>query len=88
MSTESDSSQRADSNDVLEIRKKNGQKTLLLRQNMVLTWTSFPDPKQGGSGEKLKVLTEMNMSAAANIDRTRISVLENHAVLSVSFIAE
>ncbi|EYB92184.1 hypothetical protein Y032_0197g1584 [Ancylostoma ceylanicum] len=31
--------------------KKNGQKPLLLRQNVILTWTRFPDRKQGGSGE-------------------------------------
>ncbi|EYC34187.1 hypothetical protein Y032_0001g295 [Ancylostoma ceylanicum] len=58
MSTESNSSRRAGSSDVLEIRK-NGQKPLLLGQNVIFTWTSFPDRKQGGSGEKLRLFTKM-----------------------------
>ncbi|EYC36281.1 hypothetical protein Y032_0913g3025 [Ancylostoma ceylanicum] len=84
MSTESDSSRRADSNDIHEIRKK-WSKTLFLRQNVILTWTSFPHRKQGGSGERSRKFIEMNSSAAAIIDRTSISVLENNAVPSVSF---
>ena len=84
MSTESNSSQRADSNDVLEMRK-NDQKPIPSRQNVILTWTSLPDRKQGGSGEKLRMFIEMNFSTAAIIDGTRISVLENNAVPSVSF---
>ncbi|EYB99312.1 hypothetical protein Y032_0123g1137 [Ancylostoma ceylanicum] len=84
MSKESNSSRRADSNDVLGIRK-NGQKTLLSRQNVILTWTSFSDRKQEGSGEKLRVFIEMNLSAAAIIDGTSISVLENNALPLVSF---
>ncbi|EYC01509.1 hypothetical protein Y032_0106g3733 [Ancylostoma ceylanicum] len=87
MSTESNSSQRANSTDVLEIRQ-NDQKPLLLRQNVILTWTSFSDRKQGGSDEKLRLFIEMNFSAAAIIDKTSIFVLENHAVYSVNFIAE
>ncbi|EYC40467.1 hypothetical protein Y032_0611g639 [Ancylostoma ceylanicum] len=79
ISTESNSFRRADSDDVLEIRKS-GQKTLLSRQNVILTWTSFPDRKQGGSSEKLKVFIEMKFSAAAIIDRTSVFVLENIAV--------
>ncbi|EYB91934.1 hypothetical protein Y032_0200g1695 [Ancylostoma ceylanicum] len=40
----------------------------LLRQNVILTWMSFPDRKQGVSGEKLRMFIEMNFSAAAIID--------------------
>ncbi|EYC43771.1 hypothetical protein Y032_0481g2255 [Ancylostoma ceylanicum] len=84
MSTEFNSSQHADSNDVLEIRR-NGQNPLPLRQNVILTWTNCPDRKQGGGGEKLRMFIEMNFSAAAIVDRTSISVLENNAIPSVSF---
>ncbi|EYC15478.1 hypothetical protein Y032_0036g3164 [Ancylostoma ceylanicum] len=72
----------------LKYEKKNGQKHLLLRQNVILTWTSFPYRKQGGSGEKLRMFIEMNFLAAAVIDRTNISVLENNAVPSVRFRCE
>ncbi|EYC33360.1 hypothetical protein Y032_0002g746 [Ancylostoma ceylanicum] len=79
MSTESNYSRRAGSNDVLEIRK-NGQKPLLLRQNVILTWTSFSDRKQGESDENLRLFIGMSSSAAAIIDKTSISVLENNDV--------
>ncbi|EYC23583.1 hypothetical protein Y032_0015g2731 [Ancylostoma ceylanicum] len=84
MSAESDSSRCADSNDVIEIRKK-WLKTLLSRQNVILTWKSFPVRKQRGSDEKLRLFIGMNFSTAATIDRTSISVLGNNAVFSVRF---
>ncbi|EYC33897.1 hypothetical protein Y032_0001g147 [Ancylostoma ceylanicum] len=80
VSTESNSSRRAGSNDVLEIRKKKRSKFQLLKQNVILTWTSFSGRRQGGSGEKSRLFIEMNFSAAAIIERTSISVLEDNAV--------